>query len=969
MSVLVLIGLMMTCAKLWSDVAALRERIVDLEGEAARFQYPEISQPDRSQVREIRLPEVPVAAVAPEFDTAPAQIFAADPPPPPPPAPPPPLVRPRVEPPTVEAIGQPVARGAGFEDLFGRKLPIWAGGITLAVAGFLIVKYSIEAGLLSPVVRIVLGLMFGSVLIACAEAALRADDRVRDPRVRQALSGAGIATLYVSILAAANLYHLIGPVTAFVGMALTTVLAGGLSLRFGAPSAILGLLGGLAAPALVGSGTPDVPLLSAYLALTVGGLCALSRSQRWVWLGVAALIGGFGWSALLLLGGALDLPATLSIGIYALLLGIGLPLIAFAGGHATMVRLAGSLAACAQLAGLVAIGGFGALEWGLFGMVSIAIVWLSRREPMLVDLPAAGLAVALLLIAAWPHPGTTMLGAILCGIAVIFGLPAAYRVWRSDWRPGDAIQVAVISAAIVVLPAMRLELSDGTVAALALLGAALSAIVAMLGWTVVDRREDLRFAILVSTGATLVAVAAIVVSPTWGLAPIFAIVATGMLMLAERADDPRLDWIAPAFGASALLALLVAPSGEMLRMIGIDGAAPSGTAALRWLVPALAAIAFVIRSRRSEVAFHAQPVAVLLGYAAVSQVLSATFLPLAPIALLVALAFKPNRRPALLMAAALTAGWAALPLGTWLIAAGGAVLGVPMLIGTLPPVHDTVLRLVLPAAAAAFVAWRLRSTDMRPVATVAAALLAAVSTHICFKHLFAIADADTFVRLGMAERTLWEIILAGLALALWRRRPVAGQVLAWASFAHFAWFTLVLHDPLWTVQAVGSLPIFNLLLPAFGTAFALTWLVRELPLPAPVMRAREWMQMALTLIFATATLRQAFHGSILSVGSVGEGEDIARSALLIALGIGFLRHGIVSGKRDWRIASLALMLAAVAKVFLIDAAGLDGLLRIASFAGLGFSLIGIGWVYARYLPEDPVLTPDSEMSATSAWGN
>jgi len=43
------------------------------------------------------------------------------------------------------------------------------------------------------------------------------------------------------------------------------------------------------------------------------------------------------------------------------------------------------------------------------------------------------------------------------------------------------------------------------------------------------------------------------------------------------------------------------------------------------------------------------------------------------------------------------------------------------------------------------------------------------------------------------------------------------------------------------------------------------------------------------------------------------------------------------------------MLAAVAKVFLFDASGLTGLLRIASFLALGFSLIGIGWLYSRYL--------------------
>jgi uncharacterized membrane protein len=46
------------------------------------------------------------------------------------------------------------------------------------------------------------------------------------------------------------------------------------------------------------------------------------------------------------------------------------------------------------------------------------------------------------------------------------------------------------------------------------------------------------------------------------------------------------------------------------------------------------------------------------------------------------------------------------------------------------------------------------------------------------------------------------------------------------------------------------------------------------------------------------------------------------------------------------------MLAAVAKVFLLDASGLEGLLRIATFVALGFSLIGIGWLYSRQLQRE-----------------
>jgi uncharacterized membrane protein len=110
--------------------------------------------------------------------------------------------------------------------------------------------------------------------------------------------------------------------------------------------------------------------------------------------------------------------------------------------------------------------------------------------------------------------------------------------------------------------------------------------------------------------------------------------------------------------------------------------------------------------------------------------------------------------------------------------------------------------------------------------------------------------------------------------------------------------------------------------------------------------------MVMVIGFAWASLRQAFHGTLLVSPGVSDLEDILRSILGIALAIGFLLWGIRRKRHDWRIASLVLMLVAVAKVFLFDASGLEGLLRIASFVALGFSLIGIGWLYSRQLRWD-----------------
>ena len=123
---------------------------------------------------------------------------------------------------------------------------------------------------------------------------------------------------------------------------------------------------------------------------------------------------------------------------------------------------------------------------------------------------------------------------------------------------------------------------------------------------------------------------------------------------------------------------------------------------------------------------------------------------------------------------------------------------------------------------------------------------------------------------------------------------------------------------------------------------------------------RAFVDSAIMLVVgvaALALLRQAFAGSILVDVPMTQAEDLLRSLLGILLALGFLFIGNRLAERSWRIGSLVFMLLAVAKVFLWDAAGLEGLLRIASFMALGFSLIGIGWVYARQLRGTPTASP------------
>jgi uncharacterized membrane protein len=867
-----------------------------------------------------------------------------------------------------DPVGKPAASGFGFEDLFGRKLPIWAGGITLIVAAVLMVKYSIDSGLLSPIVRVMLGLLFGMGLIAGAELARRSEDKVRDPRVAQSLAGAGIGGLYAAVLAAANLYGLVGPGAAFAGLAAITSFAMVLAMRFGVPCAVLGLVGGLATPAVVQSSAPSVPLLAGYLAIVIGSLTLLSRRQRWVWLGIGALVGGAGWSLALIVLGGLDIAATLSLGLLMLLLGLGLPALSFDRHAVPILHVGAAVVAALQLALLVATGAFAPLTWGLYGLLSLAFVWLAGRTPMLRNVVAVPVLTALGLVALWPSPDMALFAAVIAGIVLIYGGYALRNVWRDR---GGLMEVGLLGA--VSLGGYALSFGHFYTAApgqglrfalLALLFAGLPAIGAAMGWRQPTRRDDARFALLASGSGLLVVLAALVGLPAWAVPIAIAFVAATLLALGIVAKDDRLSLGALVFQTGAILALPITDvaATELGRFFETAAVPHVGQAVLRWAAVALTGVAFAWHHADRRLALLLQPVATVLGYGLVAQIVPAPWLAIAAAAVFVVLAEATWRRPALRLAptlvtlAAFIGLWALECLGRWMVSGLMSLAGDPVFAMNLPAPGMTAQRLLVPGLACAVVLWRTGTDLPNVVRKGATALVGApmlVGVHIFYKNLLLIGDPASFVRIGLAERTLWEFAVIGAGVAVWRVLRVRDVALALigAGAAHNLLYTVLLHDPLWGTQAVGPWPLVNLLLPAFGIAFAapslFAWIAPEAA--ARVKRLTDLLRMGLIVLFAFATLRQLFCGNLLTVTEIGEVENICQSVLGIALALGFLLWGIRSGLRDWRIASLVLILLAVVKVFLFDASGLEGLLRIASFLALGFSLIGIGWLYSRNL--------------------
>jgi uncharacterized membrane protein len=399
---------------------ANRSRIAELEHAVASL---------RTTLRDLRAQAAPAVSPAPAAPEArsgpltPPGIVTE----PPRPAPAIPEPRPFVPapPPTVPPAGPrpaPAPR-ATLERQFGGRAFVWLGGIALAFAGFFLVKYSIDTGLLTEKVRVILGVLFGLALLGGSHWVRQQKDMADGTRIAQALAGAGIAVLYGSLFAATTLYHLLPAWLGFALMAVVTASALLLSLRHGAPIAALGLIGGYATPLMV-AGEPNAPLLFSYLYLVFGGLSLLVRRQHWQWLGVPATLIAFAWVGLWLVEG---LAARDGAALSLFLAGVAATAVLVERGpdDASAPPLwlkylapAGSLL---LMAGVTYATHFGTFEWAMFGLISagaIVLAWFDERRYAFVPWLAMGANLAMLI--GWNGAAPSSLAAVIAAFALLF---------------------------------------------------------------------------------------------------------------------------------------------------------------------------------------------------------------------------------------------------------------------------------------------------------------------------------------------------------------------------------------------------------------------------------------------------------------------------------------------------------------------------------------------------------------------
>ncbi len=163
-------------------------------------------------------------------------------------------------------------------------------GLGLLLLGLLFLfKYSIDQGWLGPAVRLLAGLLAGSVLLG-------GSFRVRPQRraYRDLLAGGGLAAYYITGYAAYELYRLVPAELSFAFLAAVSLAALLLAdRRFSLVIGLLGVIGGLGAPFLLHRYENSIPLLVGYTALFLGLQSVLYWRRSWKVLFSAMSIGGW----------------------------------------------------------------------------------------------------------------------------------------------------------------------------------------------------------------------------------------------------------------------------------------------------------------------------------------------------------------------------------------------------------------------------------------------------------------------------------------------------------------------------------------------------------------------------------------------------------------------------------------------------------------------------------------------------
>lgn len=590
----------------------------------------------------------------------------------------------------------------------------------------------------------------------------------------------------------------------------------------------------------------------------------------------------------------------------------------------------------------------------------------------------------------WLLPELRLMTPHAVDAAVTFALAAALIVSGLGYGPPaapgriDGVSSLAVAPAVVVMGLMVMirhhdtsslvVLAGFVVAALAVAwrsdaaAAAVPAAGAVVALVMADWATDLSLETLVlpggpTSGAVPEPAKAAVGGPMMVGALFAALFGAGGFLAQGRCERPLVPILWAATGVVVPVAILIA---LYYRIAGFERSIPF--AALALLLAALYAVATEMLAKREPRPGTASAAALAAVGAIASLALALTFalekgwLTVALALMVPGIAWVAEKRP--------------LPMLRWL-AAAGVVLVIARVgwdprivgsdVGTTPILNWILYGYGVPAAAfwvAGFLLRR-RADDVPARMADSAAILFTVLTAVLeIRHY--INHGDLFRDSAeLTELALQVSVGLAMAIGLERVRGRTGSIVHDVGALVVAGLALIalvaglwlVENPVVTGDPVGG-PFVNLVLLGYGLPALLAGVLAITARDTRPMPYRWVMAVATigtALMYLTLEVRTLFRGPVLSAHAGSNAELYTYSVVWLAFGVVLLVAGILLRSQPARLASAAVVLITVAKVFLIDLSDLEGVFRALSFIGLGLVLVGIGLLYQRLLfPRRPM---------------
>ena len=180
---------------------------------------------------------------------------------------------------------------------FEKNWMTWIGAIALALGGVFLAKYSLEAGLLSPAMRLSAGGLFGIGLIAAAYYLhyKRIVFEGFNNYIPAALASGGFMTCFALMFLAYNSFSMLSAEWAFIGLAVIAVCASAMAIKLGPLLAVIGIIGAYSVPVWVNTGSGQLFSLLIYVALVSVAAAVVAHKVQRVWLWYLLWVGHIGW--------------------------------------------------------------------------------------------------------------------------------------------------------------------------------------------------------------------------------------------------------------------------------------------------------------------------------------------------------------------------------------------------------------------------------------------------------------------------------------------------------------------------------------------------------------------------------------------------------------------------------------------------------------------------------------------------